>query len=190
MRSIFSLRNVVIGLVAFLFLATVGLWIESHRTSYKLQHCSYVVQRTAEHHLRVTGGTTSGLAIEKGGVHIFTAEVPDPLPFTSDVPINQWYLQRRKAQAYPLVTSNGTAPNLGFRYDYFPRSQYGYGWDVIFPFRALAFLLGIVLIILCRKPFRQWQARKRAEASMCPYCGYDVRACRDRCAECGRPILT
>ena len=32
------------------------------------------------------------------------------------------------------------------------------------------------------------EKRRRWEGEFCPGCGYDLRASRDKCPECGRPI--
>jgi hypothetical protein len=58
------------------------------------------------------------------------------------------------------------------------------------------YILGllILLVLIGRDHFRQRRlARLGVDPSttkfICAYCGYDLQATRDRCPECGRPIL-
>jgi hypothetical protein len=81
-------------------------------------------------------------------------------------------------------------PILGFvRYGFRShRHPSGLNWDAKVPAWSFT-LLGLV-------PIAAWYDHRRArltvqrlrEAGRCPACGYDLRASKDRCPECGRPI--
>lgn len=61
------------------------------------------------------------------------------------------------------------------------------GYEVRLPHWMLAFpLLAAGLIWLRRASVRRH--RLRAAAGLCVHCGYDLRASRDRCPECGTPV--
>ena len=54
--------------------------------------------------------------------------------------------------------------------------------DVAVPHWLPALLLSLAP---ARRLVRRLQCRRRARAGLCPRCGYDLRATRDRCPECG-----
>jgi hypothetical protein len=55
-------------------------------------------------------------------------------------------------------------------------------WDVRIPFWMLVLLLGIMpALFVCRR------FRRRLRSGFCIQCGYDLRASRERCPECGHP---
>jgi hypothetical protein len=58
-------------------------------------------------------------------------------------------------------------------------------WFVCAPHAAYALVLSVPLQTLI---FRTLRNRRRRSRGMCTACGYDLRATRDRCPECGRPI--
>lgn len=55
---------------------------------------------------------------------------------------------------------------------------------------ALLFFIirAIVKVTAARRRRRELRFELMREAKLCVKCGYDVRGCRDRCAECGEPI--
>lgn len=57
------------------------------------------------------------------------------------------------------------------------------------PQLLLALVLGLGALVVIATIVRAPQSRqKREDASLCPECGYDLRATEDRCPECNTPI--
>jgi hypothetical protein len=51
----------------------------------------------------------------------------------------------------------------------------------------------LITSLLPAMSLRRWiadhlQTRRRRKAGLCPNCGYDLRASKDRCPECGTPV--
>src|SRR3982750_2780375 len=60
-------------------------------------------------------------------------------------------------------------------------------------FLAILFMLAFVILLILAD-FRQRKSNqhpvdRRKTQLVCAYCGYDLEASRERCPECGRPIL-
>jgi hypothetical protein len=58
---------------------------------------------------------------------------------------------------------------------------------VIFPYWSLAILSSLPAVLIWIKLLTRF---RRVAAGYCQKCGYDLRATRDRCSECGTPILS
>lgn len=71
------------------------------------------------------------------------------------------------------------------------RDGHVFGWNVEFSYWAFASLFGILpAFAAVRVYFKAFVMRRRIAQGLCPACGYDVRATRDRCPECGSASAT
>ena len=58
-------------------------------------------------------------------------------------------------------------------------------WNVQVPYWMLALAFTLPSAIAARRAWRRRRAGRRAARSLCPACGYDLRATPDQCPECG-----
>lgn len=85
---------------------------------------------------------------------------------------------------YGGSTSDPDHRVMGFGCEYVdsPRER---GWGVLFPWAAPFAVTAICpAIAFCRR----WRAARRRREGRCLTCGYDLRASKERCPECGTPM--
>lgn len=62
-------------------------------------------------------------------------------------------------------------------------------WRVTVWFRVPCLIFGVLAAILLIRNAIKWRAESvRRQTGCCLACGYDLRASKDRCPECGTPI--
>jgi len=83
--------------------------------------------------------------------------------------------------------SRATAPYRWFAYS-FESPQGLAGWSLEVPWWFLTALPTLPACLLLRRELRDRTLAKSRRSSLCPTCGYDLRASKDRCPECGSPI--
>ncbi len=79
-----------------------------------------------------------------------------------------------------LVSDGGLSPASPGSFIVFPAR-----WVVSIPIWVVATLFGLRPALLANRFFRRQRYLSRAEAGLCPGCGYDLRATPGRCPECG-----
>jgi hypothetical protein len=61
--------------------------------------------------------------------------------------------------------------------------------SLVIPYWFITLLTACPAIVLAVQTFRFRQRRRKQAIGVCPTCGYDLRASKDRCPECGTAIL-
>jgi hypothetical protein len=59
---------------------------------------------------------------------------------------------------------------------------------MILPYWFLLLLTGLLPSVWFIRRRAEWRRRRWMTAGMCQRCGYDLRASRDTCPECGAPV--
>jgi hypothetical protein len=100
-------------------------------------------------------------------------EHPDP----------DWMWRTMIHPVYGLLSAKPLHFGFGFRLSTGPAN---WGFTLTFP----GWLLFLLLASLSYAFFRRWRRGKPRIAAACAKCGYDLRASKERCPECGAPIPT
>ena len=98
-----------------------------------------------------------------------------------------------------IKATNFRHSRAGFRAErtafYFPASPgfsdttfAGYDYLYIIPYWAVMIVSAVAPSLIVRNYIRRLRQNKRARSGLCRRCGYDLRATRERCPECGMAI--
>lgn len=180
---------------AILFLAVLIAWCRALSNAPPIEFGSV---------FQSTGKRAYGAVVEKSGV-AFEVFWPlakpqgGPIPFIYGIErrgddsrethsVNPQYMQwenglRRTQETWPL----------GFVTEKYPRINttdesaflIGHVTALFVPYWAILTATAILPILLLRRRHKLQMARFRKQNSRCVNCGYDLRASRDRCPECG-----
>jgi hypothetical protein len=190
------IARVLLFISTVLCLACVILWIESYRLSHSIYHESGRYSRNV-----LTERVWSAIA-DSGEVLCYIAWTgqanPGPAALESQR-VHARILEHRTLP--PGETWKHWKPHIvgpfGFSYRYRNLADdapdtYGndgnkVSWvEITFPLWAAVALFALLpSIAAIRASIRRWRIRRL----LCTMCGYDLRASKDRCPECGTPIV-
>jgi hypothetical protein len=190
-RRLFTILS---ALSLMLYLATVGLWVRSHWVAdhATLGHYVRQVQGYRETILRITSSNgvvmvawerlhATGLRPGTGLIESWERNHP-----------NRWVWERKVFQGHVRQLPPPT-PSWLSRCGFWihgsasqtpGRSEWS-DCSTAVPFWLLA---GTCLVLPALYGSRLWRQHRRYRFGLCPSCGYDLRASRERCPECGTPI--
>ena len=137
----------------------------------------------------------AAIAFDYGQCHLFWES--NRFITTKDAPVLprvQYGSDASKLLTLPKVSNllSSTRGNINWRrlgFGYF-RWNIGFGVPItIYRISVPTWALCILTLLLPTLWFGQtWKKRHRVKDGLCPTCGYDLRASKDRCPECGTPI--
>ena len=108
------------------------------------------------------------------------------------VVIVEWPVTAVATGKEPLVESRGA---LGFFYLHRrlpPPSNSGASFPnlvTVNPVSPLLLFSALPAVVCSRRFYRWYRARDLIAQGLCVQCGYDLRASKDRCPECGTPVI-
>ena len=148
---------------AFTTLSRMGLLLSVGLWAVSYLNVEYVSSRRQTHSVRVANGL---LRVSQS---MLVYEEPDP----------SW-----KGSHSSGFTGFHTSWTPSYSYDKNPRLGY---WHLAVPFWIPTSLFSIILLTPLVQSYRR---RKRKKLGLCVKCGYDLRASKERCPECGTEIAT
>jgi hypothetical protein len=169
-----------------LLIATIALWIRSYWHSNQVfataQHRWELSLRRGEFDLsfQTRYPTRATLGLNKSGAMEFSGT---PQPFS-----RQWVIGH---SSHDDALPPGSVNALGFGWDIifmtFRASQVTATkeWHVYFPAWLIAGLAAVMPAFGVRAIWKDRRTQQRDANHLCRKCGYDLRATRDRCPECG-----
>lgn len=194
MRRRFS--NILLVLSLVLCLASTVMWVRSYWA-----RDGYVARRlgpagNAASFCRIRSVASSGGCVTVGIIDVDGVWPNRP---RADLSMNGWLHQKRRGTEplEPMMPRTGTVWNrLGFdvqRQFMVDRPATGAAGmttnslSITFPWWAVILTAAIPPAVASRRRHRQRQRRRKG---LCPTCGYDLRASKHQCPECGKPVST
>lgn len=194
-RRLFTLLSV---LSLLLFVAVVGMWIQSHMIGFSLGRTS----RKVDGRYLVEEGW--GLFSDRGSLGYARSSFRESLAFRASYDPNPPQLLDRRGFVQvadaahvigPIRDGDDFLHEMGFAWDATRANVLPVGEDeryyVMVPhWFPLLFTLPLPAYALARKVRRHIHSWHLRRAGQCPSCGYDLRATPDRRPECGTARAT
>jgi hypothetical protein len=168
------LRNFLPALSLLLCVAVVALWARSFDSADVLE----IPHRS---------NRSAGVVSARGGVKLYV--ISRVWVHRTDRPAERWLVRTGMPARAAADWGQGALGMLGFRrgvsfhwlFSPFGEERSTSHW-VVLPYWLL--LLAAAVPVLSRMYVRR-RAARRSRLSLCPRCGYDLRATPGRCPECG-----
>jgi hypothetical protein len=192
------LLRILAYLASLLFVATITLWIFAQKHQHHFFH-NFVSRDPARvrHTVVIFADNPRAFAVSVRNWHLLFGQryenqqsVGKPDDFAREQAI-EWETHCKR-EVHTIEAGQGLQwQREPFKemYRAFDDRMYHRRWFLQVPFWQLALLLSPPPLWLTTRGILRWRAvRRRAKTGRCKQCGYDLRASKDRCPECGTPI--
>lgn len=175
--------------VAAVSLQIRGIWVQDGYYTHWFEDADTAEKRPGVRYVGLHVGSS------RGGLYMMRDTGTYPTPEGLDRTPQPWRHYTKTAQRYPYgLNRQGDTDVRGFGFE-LSRAEAGYAdgnrlesLAVVVPLWPTILLSAILPAIAARHVWLRSKRRRREEQGLCSCCGYDLRASRERCPECGAAV--